>query len=96
MTQRGESDRYSASDHAKAVLNHADRKVFEYVLVNKEAPRADLLSRYQAQGAELVKPDIDKLREMGLRPVVGSFISQTDVVRHDPKKLAEAIFKLMY
>jgi len=96
MTQPGETSGYAAADHVRAVINHAMRKIFTYVLVNREVPNPELLARYAEAGQELVKPDVEKIREMGFRAVVGDFISQTDVVRHDPHKLAAAIFRLMY
>lgn len=96
MTQPGESDHFKASDHVKAVEQHAGKKVFDYVLVNKEVPSMRLLEKYERMGAELVQPDVDIIKEMGYRPVAGNFISQTEVVRHDPKTLAQAILRLVF
>jgi uncharacterized cofD-like protein len=96
MTQKGESDGFTASDHVQALLSHSDIRLFNYVLVNKESPSPELLEKYQKQGSELVKPDVEKIRELGFKPVVGSFMSQTTVVRHDPERLAEAVMRLAY
>lgn len=96
MTQPGETDHFQASDHVKAVAEHAGRRIFKHVLVNKEVPSLRLLEKYQREGAELVSPDIDVVREMGYKPITGDFISQTDVVRHDPQKLAQAILRLVF
>ncbi len=96
MTQPGETDGYRASDHVKAVASHARCRVFDYVLINQEKPTQDLLEKYEAEKQYFVEPDAAAVREMGYRPVVGNYISQTDVVRHDPDKLAEAILKLVY
>jgi uncharacterized cofD-like protein len=96
MTQPGETDGYKASDHVRAVEQHAGKRIFNYVIVNKEVPSVKLLEKYQEQGAELVFPDVDVIREMGYKPITGSFISQTDVVRHDPHKLAQAILRLAF
>ncbi len=95
MTQPGETDGYSASDHVKAVTRHTEYKVFEHVLVNQERPTKELLEKYGQQGQLFVEPDAARIREMGYRPIVGDYISQTDVVRHDPEKLAQAILKLI-
>lgn len=95
MTQPGETDGFTASQHVRAVQNHADRKIFNYVLVNRQVPSLDLLDKYRGQGAELVVPDVDRIREMGYRAIVGDFMSQTEVVRHDHNKLAETIIRLM-
>jgi uncharacterized cofD-like protein len=96
MTQPGETSGFSASDHVRAVIDQAGRRLFDYVLVNREAPSEDLLKRYGDEGAYFVHPDIEKIRAMGLRPVVGDYISQTDVVRHDPRKLAQAVLSLAH
>ncbi|MDO8683279.1 MAG: YvcK family protein [Armatimonadota bacterium] len=96
MTQPGETDNYTASDHIRAVTRHAEGRLFNYVMVNRQAPSVDMIARYLKIGAEPVAPDVDKIRELGFRPVVGDFMNQTTVVRHDSQKLAEAIMRLIY
>ncbi|MFQ3549499.1 MAG: gluconeogenesis factor YvcK family protein [Armatimonadota bacterium] len=96
MTQPGESDNFKASDHIKAIIKHTEHRVFDYVLVNKEVPSIELLEKYAKQGAEFVEPDIAAIKEMGFKPILGDFISQTNVVRHDSEKLAQSITKLLY
>ncbi len=95
MTQPGETDGYAASDHLRAVERHAGRRVFDYVLVNKATPSEDLMARYRKTGAELVTADTDKIAALGYKAIVGSFISESAVVRHDPDKLAQAILRLV-
>jgi len=94
MTQPGESDGFTASDHIRAIINHSDKKLFTHVLVNRERPREELLEKYRQEHADLVVPDVEKIREIGFRPHLANLISQTQVVRHDPERLAQAIFKL--
>ncbi|MHB1000261.1 MAG: gluconeogenesis factor YvcK family protein [Armatimonadota bacterium] len=96
MTQPGETTHFRASDHVRAVVEHSGKKIFNYVLVNKEVPSSHLLEKYHEEGAELVSPDVDTIKEMGYKPITGDFISQTDVVRHDPQKLAQAILRLVF
>lgn len=94
MTQPGETDGYTAADHIRAIEAHAGRRVFDYALVNKAVPSPDLLARYAQTGAELVTPDADKIAALGYKPITGSFISESAVVRHDSDKLAKAILRL--
>lgn len=96
MTQPGETDGYSASDHVRAIERHVERKVFTHVLVNQKEPSLELLEKYAGENQYFVEPDIVRIRDMGYRPVVGDYISETDVVRHDPEKLANAILRLVY
>jgi len=95
MTQPGETDGFTASDHVRAIEAHCPPRLFDYVLVNTTRPSPELLARYRQSGAEFVEPDIDRIRAMGYRTIAGDFISQTDVVRHDPYKLADAIMHLL-
>lgn len=94
MSQPGETDGFTASDHIRAIDAHTGRRVIQYVIVNKAVPSEPLTEKYRASGQELVVPDVDRLKAMGMKPIVGDFISETDVVRHDPMRLSEAIFKL--
>jgi uncharacterized cofD-like protein len=95
MTQKGETDGFSASDHIRAIESHLPRKVFDTVLVNTARPSQDLLEKYRGVGAVLVEPDTDRIKQMGYRAITGNFISQTDVVRHDSLALAQAIMDLL-
>jgi conserved hypothetical protein, cofD-related len=94
MTQPGETDGYSASDHVRAIEEHAGVRAFDYVLVNSARPSGEMLERYTRSGAEFVEPDIDAVAQQGYTVVKGSFISESVVVRHDSERIARAILKL--
>ncbi|MEP6754976.1 MAG: YvcK family protein [Chthonomonadales bacterium] len=95
MTQKGETDNFTASDHIKAIEGHVPTRIFDYVLANTGRPSDDLLEKYASAGSVLVEPDADRLKALSYRVVTGDFISQTDVVRHNPAALAEAIMRLL-
>lgn len=96
MTQPGETDGFSAADHLKAIADHAPgRRLVDYVLVNKEMPAPEVLARYEKYGQRFVAPDVEAIRALGYTPRAENLVSQTDVARHDPKRLAEAIFKII-
>jgi uncharacterized cofD-like protein len=94
MTQPGETDDMSASDHARALLGTATGRLFDYALVNVEAPHR-LLRAYESEGAHIVAPDFDDIASLGVTPVPGKFVNEEQQVRHDRKKLAQAIVKLI-
>lgn len=94
MTQPGETDRYTAADHLKAIFNHTGRRIVDVALVNSEVP-SKLLDQYEAEGAFPVEPDIDEIRRIGVRPVAASLINETNLVRHAPERLAEVIQRVM-
>ena len=94
MTQPGETDGFSATDHVKAVNAHVDQPVFDYVLLNTQQPDASTLARYRQEGADFVAFDRRQIAQLDVIPVGGDLISQDNWVRHDPDKLARAIMEL--
>jgi len=95
MTQPGETNDFTASDHVSTVIAQAGMPIFDYVMVNVEEPTDVLRRRYAGVGSQWVLPDIEKIRQLGLRPITGRFINQSSVVRHDSDRLAEAIIEVI-
>lgn len=95
MTQAGESDRFTASEHVNAIQSNIDGRLFDFVLVNSAAPSPQLLDRYREQGQHFVEADIDRIKAMGYKVISGNFMSETDVVRHDPIRVATKVVSLV-
>lgn len=95
MTQPGESDQFTAAEHIVAIQANVPTKVFEYVLVNTGSPTDITLSKYHESGQEFVTPDIDRIKQMGYKPVAGNLMSETDYVRHDPARVATLLLRLI-
>lgn len=95
MTQHGETDNYSASDHVKAIFEHSNGAVIDACLINNAKAPEEALSRYQEEASFPVEPDADKIREMGCRVVATDLLGVTDYVRHDSHKLNHALIKLI-
>ncbi len=96
MTQPGETDGFSASDHVRALRDLVGADVITHVLVNVQRPRNRvLLSRYQAEGAEPVKADLEAIRQLGVLPIGEALISEEHLVRHDPHRLAHALLRVL-
>lgn len=96
MTQPGETDGFTASDHVRVLLDQFGQGLFKYALVNTQRPRnRTLLARYEAEGAEPVEPDLDRISQLGVIAVGEGLISEEDVLRHDPRRLAGAIMRLV-
>lgn len=95
MTQQGESDGYSASDHVNAIVSHAGKDVINACLVNDAKVPLDAQSRYKAEDSFPVNADVDKIRGMGYAVVATDLLGVTDYVRHDSAKLTRALIKLI-
>jgi uncharacterized cofD-like protein len=94
MTQRGESDQFSASEHVTAIRANVDQKVFDYVMVNTAVPSPSALEKYREAGQFFVDADLDRIRAMGYRVLAGDFMNESDLVRHDPMRVAQMLIQL--
>jgi uncharacterized cofD-like protein len=94
MTQHGETDDYTASQHLKALLKHSHPKVIDYCVVNnKKPPEGDILLRYEQEKSFPTKADTSEIKKMGYRVLAGDLLHTTDFVRHDSQKLATFIIE---
>lgn len=95
MTQPGETDRYRASEHIRAIHEHAGSGLIDYAIVNGDDIPKSLQQKYKKDGAVPVKPDIKEIEKMHVKPIKKDLVFESDVVRHDPEKLSEAIINLI-
>lgn len=97
MTQDGETEGYTASDHLKALLTHSGQKLVDFCLVNSAPIPAALLPLYAKEDAEPIRVDRAAIEALGVeveeRPVAD--LHQQRLARHDPDQLARAVLQLM-
>lgn len=92
MTQPGETDGYSVSDHIQALVSHSHPKILDYCVVNNGEVPDEILNRYSKDNSQLVPVDRKKIEGMGYRLIEEDFSIIADgVIRHDPEKLAKII-----
>ena len=96
MTQPGETDGYSASEHVQAILDHVGPGIIDYVVINNQNVAEELQQKYADQGAYPVKSDVDVIEAMGIKAVLADVINETNLVRHDPLKLSRTIVSMIY
>ncbi len=95
MTQKGETDDFSAADHLEKLLGNSGLSEVNYIMVNDCPIPGNLLKKYAREGSRPVGVDSERLERMGVRVVKGDFLSEDDYARHDSHKLAKAIMKLI-
>lgn len=93
MTQPGETDGMSASDHLRPILEAAPGGVD--VAVFHEGPIGDdALRAYALEGQILVTLDRDAVEACGVRVATAHLAQASSEVRHDPDALAQVLFGL--
>ena len=94
MTQPGETDGYSVSDHIQALMKHANsRKIIDTVLVNDFLP-ANLADKYRMAHSYPVKIDYENIKKLGVKVFNKKLIedSKEGLVRHSSHRVARAIY----
>lgn len=92
MSQPGETDGFSVSDHLRAISDHAG-PVLTDVLVHTGGLPEDLVARYETESASPVRFDRETVEALGVRARESDLLSEKlgSGVRHDPARLAEEV-----
>ena len=96
MTQPGETDGFGAYDHVRTIIDHMGTQCLDYVIVNNQEASSEQLKKYEAEGAFPVSSDIEKIQQLGIDTVPAKLLNDSNLVRHNPLKLARAIIALIY
>ncbi len=94
MWQPGETIRFRASDHIRAIHQHAGGKLIDTAVVNCSPIRPKMRRRYARQKIQPVENDVETIRAMGIRVVSADLLQHSEIVRHDPRPAAEIALRL--
>lgn len=95
MTQPGESDNYTASDHIRALYTHSSPNIVDYMIINNERIPKYYLEKYALKGSIPVEIDREKIKKYNIELVESPLIHESDYIRHDPVKLAKMVVNLV-
>lgn len=94
MTQPGETDGYSVSDHVNAIFKHTgSKKVIDAVIMNDYIPQ-NLTEKYKEAGSYPVVIDNENIKQMNVELFTRKLIEENKdgFVRHSSKRVARAIY----
>jgi uncharacterized cofD-like protein len=97
MTQANESLGLTAAQHIEKILQHAGatkRPIFDYALINTGAISPVVLERYASEGQMPIEADLGRIRSLGVEPIMGNFVGEGDLLRHDYDGVAERMLEL--
>ena len=95
MTQANESLDLSASDHIRALNNHAQAQIFDYALINRAPVSDDLKAKYASEGASQIVADLEEVEALGVCPVMGDYLEQAGVARHATDRVAQDLLHVV-
>ncbi len=95
MTQPGETDDYTVSDHLQAVYEHVGHHLFDYVIVNDGEIPTQVQDFYAEKGAKPVQVDWDVVTGRGYKVIADTLVLFRRYLRHDADKLSHHIYQLV-
>lgn len=94
MTQANESLGLTASEHIERIYEHTRAPIFDYAIINTTQFSPETLSRYAAENASPILPDIERVEKLGVRCIAGNFAVEDTFVRHAADRVTGALLAL--
>ena len=96
MTEPGQTDNYTLSDHIKAIHEHTGKGIFDYCIYDTGEVIPEFIRRYNEEGKEVVEQDTRNVKEEGVKLIQRnlSFI-EGEHIRHNPDAIASSIIELV-
>lgn len=94
MTEPGQTDNYSVSDHLNAIIEHCGKGIVDYCIYDTGEIIPEMIKKYNMEGQEIVEQNIDKVKgitflQRNLAMIIDGYI------RHDPTLVASSIIELI-
>lgn len=94
MTEPGQTDNYSVSDHLNAIIEHCGTGLIDYCIYDTGEIIPEFIKKYNMEGQDLVEQDIEKTKGIKFLQRNLSMISG-EHIRHDPSLVASSIIELI-
>ena len=94
MTEPGQTDDYSVSDHLNAIIEHCGNGVVDYCIYDTGEIIPEFIKKYNLEGQDLVEQDIEKVRGITFLQRNLSMITE-NYIRHDSNLVASSIIELI-
>lgn len=96
MTEPGQTDAYTLSEHIKAIIDHAGKGILEYCIYDTGELVPEYIRKYNMQGQDLVEIDSAKTKALGVNLMQReiSYV-QEGLIRHNPDAIAASIIQLI-
>lgn len=96
MTEPGQTDNYSLSEHIKALHEHAGKGIIDYCIYDTGEIVPEFVRKYNREGADLVEQDVSKVKDEGVK-LIQRNLSYIDgeFIRHNPDAIASSIIELV-
>ena len=95
MTETGETDGYTVSDHIRAFFRHTYPGLFHVCLVNSEPPPPAIVQRYRQEGSDVILCDHEACEALGVEIISAPVVTiENGKIRHNPGHLARELIRM--
>lgn len=96
MTEPGQTDEYSVSDHLNAIIDHCGKGIVDYCIYDTGEVIPEYIKKYNKEGADLVEQNLNDPKIKKIKFIKKNISTIIDgKVRHDPYMVAESAIKLI-
>ncbi len=97
MTQPGETDKFSVSDHVKLLNNYLDKRKVDVVIASKTEIDPEIVKIYETEEQkDQVVIDYEELEKLDIDLIESDMLTVIDgVIRHNSLKLSSCIFSYL-
>jgi uncharacterized cofD-like protein len=93
MTQPGETQGFTLSEHVRVIYAHTRRKFIDWVVASNQRISPEVEKRYSREGAEPVQVDMPALQRIGVRCLLDNLLEEHGVVRHNSARLSQLLIE---
>ncbi len=96
MTEPGQTDNYTVSEHINAIIEHVGAGLFDICLADTGEIMPEFVRRYNMEGSEVVEQDFGKVNSYGIRVIQRNMSCiKDDKIRHNPDIIAATVIELI-
>ena len=96
MTEAGQTDNFSLSDHINAIIEHAGKGIIDYCIYDTGEIIPEYIRKYNKEGSELVEQDVANVKGLGIKLIQRNLSTiENEAIRHNPDAIATAIVQLI-
>jgi uncharacterized cofD-like protein len=107
VSKRGQTDKFTVSDHVKEIERFAGGEFLDLVLYNKQQPNEMTAAIYMAEGGYVTEVDKEVLKKAHYKAIGGDFLGEIashnpsdplygkrSLIRHDAEEVIQLILKV--
>ena len=96
MTEQGQTDDYSVSDHINAIIEHCGEGLIDYCIYDTGEVIPEYIKMYNREGSDLVEQNIDNVKTKGIKFIHKNISVVSDgKIRHDAGLVANSVIELI-